>query len=67
MKKVCEADPLEHAHCAAPMRLIALIEEPDIIERVLRHFSHRNLAPEQPVKSGPGPPHHLFHPRPDVA
>ncbi len=35
IRKVYEADPLEYPKCKEPMRVIALIEEPEIIQRIL--------------------------------
>ena len=39
IQKVYEVDPLECAHCGAIMRSIALIDEPDVVERILKHLS----------------------------
>ncbi len=44
IKKVYEVDPLECPRCAAPMRLIALIEKPDIVERILKHLNRWRLS-----------------------
>jgi len=38
IKKVWEADPLLCPHCQHEMRIIALIDEADVIERILRHL-----------------------------
>ena len=38
IKKVWEADPLLCPHCQQEMRVIALIDEADVIERILRHL-----------------------------
>jgi hypothetical protein len=51
IRKVYEADPLECPKCKGPMRVIALIEEPEIIRRILEHLGR--WAPEP---AGRGPP-----------
>ncbi len=38
IQKVYEVDPLECIHCGAAMRVIALIEDPELIKRILRHL-----------------------------
>ena len=38
IKKVWEADPLLCTKCAREMRIVALINERDVIERILRHL-----------------------------
>ncbi len=44
IKKVWEVDPLICPHCGSEMKLIALIDAADVIEKILRHL---NLWPEQ--------------------
>ena len=41
IRKVYEADPLECPKCKGPMRVIALIENPAIIQRILEHLGQR--------------------------
>ena len=36
--KVCEADPLECPRCKGLMRVIALIDDPRIVQRLLEHL-----------------------------
>jgi hypothetical protein len=36
--KVWEADPLRCLDCSREMRVVPLIDEEDVIERILRHF-----------------------------
>jgi hypothetical protein len=36
-KQVCEADPLVYPQWAGPMRIIAFIEQPEVIEKILAH------------------------------
>ncbi len=44
IKKVWEVDPLICQHCGAEMKLIALIDDQSVIEKILRHLK---LWPEQ--------------------
>ncbi len=44
IKKVWEVDPLICSHCGAEMKLIALLDDPVVVERILRHLK---LWPEQ--------------------
>jgi hypothetical protein len=46
IRKVYEADPLQCPKCKAPMRVIALIEDPGVIRRILEHLGL--WAPEAP-------------------
>jgi len=38
IKQVYEADPLVCPHCGGEMRFLSVIEEPPVIERILRHL-----------------------------
>lgn len=38
IQKVYEVDPLECSHCGATLRIIALIDDGNVIERILRHL-----------------------------
>lgn len=38
IKKVWEADPLLCPHCQNEMRIVGLIDEAEVIERILRHL-----------------------------
>ena len=38
IKQVYEADPLICPQCAGPMRIIAFIEQPEVIEKILTHL-----------------------------
>ena len=44
--RVYEADPLECPKCNGPMRVISLIEDSEVIRRILRYLGLR--APQQP-------------------
>ncbi len=37
IKQVYEADPLLCPHCGGPMRIIASIEQPEVMEKILTH------------------------------
>ncbi len=72
VRKVYEADPLECPKRKWPMRVIALIDDPSVIRRILEH-----LALWAPEASGPDPPAPewpanaviplRYHPLPDIA
>jgi hypothetical protein len=38
IKKVWEADPLRRLKCSRDMRIVSLIDEEDVVERILRHL-----------------------------
>ncbi len=38
IRKVYEADPLECPKCHGPMRIIALINDPPVVRRILEHL-----------------------------
>ena len=74
IRKVYEADPLEWPKCKGPMRVIALIDDPPVVRRILEHLGR--WAPEA---AGPDPPAPApewpadavipitYHPLPDIA
>jgi len=69
IRKVCEVDPLTCPECGAQMRVISLIEDPAVIERILCW-----LGPWDPRPAcGPSPPGEraslplAYHPVPDIA
>jgi hypothetical protein len=39
IRQVYEVDPLVCPRCAGPMRIIAFIEQPALIEKTLRHLT----------------------------
>ncbi len=51
IRKVYEADPLECPKCHSPMRIIALIDDPPVVRRILEHLGR--WAPEASER---GPP-----------
>ncbi len=68
IRKVYEVDPLACPQCGAQMRVIALIEDPAVIERILTW-----LGLWQPLACGPSPPPEsaslplAYHPVADIA
>ena len=54
IKKIWEADPLLCPRCQKEMRIVALIDEQAVIERILRHLGLRQQGVR--VASGPDPP-----------
>ncbi len=52
IKKVYEADPLVCPHCGGEMSFLSVIEEPLVIERILRHLGL--WAPRPPSQAPPG-------------
>lgn len=57
IKKVWEADPLLCPKCSREMRIVALIDDRKVIERILRHLGL--WAQGVRVSSTTGPPTHL--------
>ncbi len=74
IRKVYEADPLKCPKCKAPMRVIALIDDPHVVRRILEHLGR--WAPEA-MERGPSAPASewpanavlplTYHPLPDIA
>ncbi len=74
IQKVYKVDPLECANCGATMRIIALIDDADVIERILRHLNVWEPPPDPVIPKGPDPPWPhgetlplTYHPVPDSA
>lgn len=53
IQKVYKVDPLECANCGATMRIIALIDDADVIERILRHLNVWEPPPDPVIPKGP--------------
>jgi hypothetical protein len=51
IRKIYEADPLECPKCKGPMRVIALIEDPGVVRRILEHLGL--WAPQVKERSPP--------------
>jgi hypothetical protein len=74
IRKVYEAEALECPKCKGPMRVIALIENPGVIQRILEHLGlWAPLATERsPPRVAATWPRHAnlpltYHPVPDIA
>jgi len=74
IRKVYEVDPLECPRCKGPMRVIALIEDPGVIRRILDYLElWAPLATERsPLPGAASWPRHAnlpltYHPVPDIA
>ena len=53
IRKVYEVDPLERPQCRGPMRVIVLIENPEVIRRILEYLgSWAPLATERSLPPG---------------
>ena len=52
-RKVYEADPLECLKCKGPMRIVALIDDPPVVQRILDHLGL--WQPEASERSPPVP------------
>ena len=55
MRRIYEVDPLVCPKCAGPMRMIALIQEPKVIDKILKHLRTKG----RDARAGPwatGPP-----------
>ena len=64
IKQVYEVDPLVCPRCAGPMRMIAFIEQPAVIEKILTHLG---LCAALSWSKGPAPAQSppAGHPLPD--
>ena len=76
IRKVYEVDPLTCPRCKGTMRIIALIEEPEVIQRILTHLGlwrpealpGLERAPPRGGESSAGvSAPFIYHPVPDVA
>ena len=56
IRKVYEVDTLERLDCGASMRIIAVIDDGDIVERILGHLEVWGPVPDPVRPSGPDPP-----------
>ena len=56
IQKVYEVDPLECPNCGATMRIIALIDDADIVERILKHLKLWDPVSDPFNPVGPDPP-----------
>ena len=74
IQQVDEIDPLECLNCRATMRIIALIDDADVVERILRHLKVWDPIPDPISPAGPEPPWPdgetlplTYHPLPELA
>ena len=51
IKKVYEVDPLVCTKCGGKMKVISFIQEPAIIEKILRHIGLWSPAPRSPPRT----------------
>ena len=68
------ADLLKCLNCAATMRIMALIDDIDVIERILKHLNVWDPQPKTISPAGPDPPWPqgetiplTYHAVPDIA
>ena len=58
-------DPLRCPVCQNPMRVIAVIDDPRVVEKILRHLGAWHDPPARPPPQGlPGP--YIYEPCDDV-
>ncbi len=74
IQKVYEVDPLACVNCGSNMRIIALIDDVDVVERILKHLKVWDPQPDTLTPAGPDPPlpqgetlSLTYHPVPDIA
>ena len=74
IQKVYQVDPLECVNCGSNMCIIALIDDVDVVERILRHLNQWHPQPDTFTPAGPDPPLPqgetlplTYHPVPDIA
>ena len=67
IRKVYEADPLECPHCKGPRRVIALIDDPAVVQRILEHLGRWTLSLAGPEWPANAVPPLTYHSVPDIA
>ena len=55
IQKAYEVDPLECDNCGSNMRIIAVIDDVDVVERILRHLNQWDTQPDTITPAGPNP------------
>ena len=57
IKKIWEVDPLSCPRCHHEMKIISLINQPEVIDHILRHLGpwKQQTAPSQRKTKAPGP------------
>ena len=56
IQKAYEVDPLECDNCGSNMRIIALSDDVDVVERILRHLNRWDPQPDTSTPTSPDPP-----------
>ena len=51
-----EVDPLECVNCGSNMRIIALIDDVDVVKRILQHLNRWDPQHNTLATTGPDPP-----------
>lgn len=62
IKKVYEADPLVCPRCSGPLKIISLIGDGPVIEKILRHLKLWDRPERPPPSPPPAPFHYQFDP-----
>ena len=69
-----EVDPLACVNCGSNMRIIALIDDVDVVERILKHLNVWDPPPNTLTPTAPDPPLPqgetlplTYHALPDIA
>ena len=62
IKKVYEADPLVCPHCSEPLKIISLIGDGPVIEKILRHLKLWDRPERPPPSLPPATFHYEFDP-----
>jgi hypothetical protein len=61
IQKICEVDPLLCPRCFSEMRVISVIEDPDVIKKILKHLGSMGCK-AQAAPDGQRPAHRCFSP-----
>jgi hypothetical protein len=61
LKRAFKVDIETCPHCGGSVKVIACIEAPAVIERILRHLASRHLPGLGPESRAPPAPAGLFH------
>ena len=56
IQKIYEVDPLTCPKCSGPMKVISVIEDQDIIKKILKHLGLWEVHPPQERRVKPRPP-----------
>jgi hypothetical protein len=53
LRRIDEVEPLLCPRCGETMRIVALITEPRVITRILRHLATKGAGPRSPPQASP--------------